>query len=384
MAQHGTTIISKEIDFMLKAALAGKPAHWPETAAGQDVSRFLEASLEHGIQPLLYHSLGATECLSGWPESVKTALQRESAAQIILNSLIETDLRGVLMSLTNAGIHSLLIKGAPLSYTHYAFPYLRPRSDTDLLIEESCLHKLQPVMAELGYTAPNKVSGDFVSHQITYVKELRAGVRCYLDFHWKLTNTQLFADSFSFPELAGRSITIPTLGSEVRALGPVHALLLACLHRVAHHYDSDRLIWLYDIHLLANGMDRREFEEFARLAAESRIRTICLRGLRLAQLWLGTRLPDDLMNLWSKSATAQGGEPSEQFFKQDLRRLDLLILDLKQLRGWSKIQLLGEHLFPSADYMLKRYKSSSRLLLPLFYLRRIMSGAWKMLRPLSK
>jgi hypothetical protein len=239
-------------------------------------------------------------------------------------------------------------------------------------------------MAALGYAAPNNVGGDLISHQVTYVKELRPGVQCNLDFHWKLTNTQLFADSFSFPDLAGRSIAIPTLGSQARALGPVHALLLACLHRVAHHYDSDRLIWLYDIHLLANGMDRGEFEEFARLAAESQIKAICLRGLRLAQVWFETTLPDELINLWLSSANARRGEKSEQFFKQDLRRLDLVILDLKQLQGWSKVRLLGEHFFPPADYMLKRYKFSSRLLLPLFYLRRIISGAWKMIRPLSK
>lgn len=384
MASHDVTIISKEIDCILKAALVGASAHWPGTAAGQDVSRFLVATLEHGVQPLLYHCLGVTECLTGWPERIRTALQRESAAQVISNSLIEADLRRVLTALAEAGIHPLLIKGAPLSYTHYPFPHLRPRCDTDLLIQESCLQMLHPVMAALGYRAPNKVSGDFISHQVTYVKELRPGVQCYLDFHWKLTNTQLFADTCSFPDLAGRSIMIPALGSLARALGPAHALLLACLHRVAHHYDSNRLIWLYDIHLLASGMDRGEFEEFARLAAESQIRAICLRGLRLAQLWFGTSLPDDLVSLWLSSDNAGRGEPSEKFFKQDLRMVDLVILDLKQLRGWSKVRLLGEHLFPPAGYMLKRYKSSNRLLLPLLYLRRVISGAWKMLRPLSK
>lgn len=29
------------------------------------------------------------------------------------------------------------------------------------------------------------------------------------------------------------------------------ALQIACLHRGAHHRNSDLLIWLYDIHLLA-------------------------------------------------------------------------------------------------------------------------------------
>ena len=34
-------------------------------------------------------------------------------------------------------------------------------------------------------------------------------------------------------------------------LAPVNALVLACIHRLAHHQGRDRLVWLYDIHLLA-------------------------------------------------------------------------------------------------------------------------------------
>ena len=74
----------------------------------------------------------------------------------------------------------------------------------------------------------------------------------------------------------------PSSAAAARALGPVDALLLACIHRVAHHDDCEKLLWIYDIHLLAHGMDRRRLKQFATRAAEKRIRAVCLRGLSLA------------------------------------------------------------------------------------------------------
>ena len=44
-----------------------------------------------------------------------------------------------------------------------------------------------------------------------------------------------------------------------RGLSPVHALLVACIHRVAHHRGTERLIWLLDIHLLASRLEEREW-----------------------------------------------------------------------------------------------------------------------------
>ncbi len=56
------------------------------------------------------------------------------------------------------------------------------------------------------------------------------------------------------------------------------------MHRVVHitapyfvddsiHY-GDRLIWLYDIHLLISQMPPQELTQFARLALERRLNTI--------------------------------------------------------------------------------------------------------------
>ncbi len=53
-----------------------------------------------------------------------------------------------------------------------------------------------------------------------------------------------------------------------RDLPPPHALLMACVHRVAHHFDPPTLIWLYDIHLLASSMSEDDATRFVALAVD--------------------------------------------------------------------------------------------------------------------
>ena len=87
--------------------------------------------------------------------------------------------------------------------------------------------------------------------------------------------------------MSSSAARLPCLASAPHALAPSHgdALLLACMHRVAHHHDNERLIWLYDIHLLRERMSRDEHAAFWRLAAERRVVTICERSIALAEEW---------------------------------------------------------------------------------------------------
>jgi hypothetical protein len=377
--RHSNAAGAEPLDALLRATLLGEPVEWPEPYREADAARFLEIAAGHGIQPLVYYQLLKAGHFSNWPERVVVPLKGEAARQTILSAVLGRELRHVLDALARANIFPLLMKGTPLSYTHYPAPYLRPRCDTDLLIQKSDLPSATDILIDLGYAGSNAVTGDLVSHQVTYTKETETGVRFQLDLHWKIANPHLFADIFAFSELERRSISLPALGDHARALGNVHALLLACVHRIAHHYDSDNLLWIYDIHLLAGSMGRAEREEFVRLALEYQLRAICLRGLRLAQRWFDTRLPEGLIDQGLSKGDGEPVELSERYIRPDLRRLDLLLLDLGQLRGWRKMQLLKELLFPPGEYMLERYNRSNRSILPMLYLHRGLVGIWKFL-----
>ena len=79
------------------------------------------------------------------------------------------------------------------------------------------------------------------------------------------------------------AISVPALGPEARGLSAPHAFVLACVHRVAHHDSSERLIWLYDIHLLASAMDAAAGKKWSISRRSKQLRSVCAHGLAQAQ-----------------------------------------------------------------------------------------------------
>ena len=206
-----------------------------------------------------------------------------------------------------------------------------------------------------------------------FVKDERPGIRHVCDLHAKIANPQLFAEALSYDELSVRAVDVPGLGGGIRALGPVDALLLACIHRVAHHNDCEKLLWIYDIHLLATGMDRATLEHVAECAAEKGIRAVCRRGLGLAHHWFHTDVPSDVVRAL---ASVDAVEPSAAYLGGRLRPVDVLWSDLKTMGRWrDRWRLVREHLFPPARYMRERYGVSNALFLPALYVHRGGRGA---------
>lgn len=266
----------------------------PESArpqAAQPAEAFLAESSAHGVQPLLHWHLRSTPCWRTLPSDIRSALAGSFRHQVAVEIERKDLLATTLQALHEENVRCLLMKGAALAYTHYPVPYLRPRCDTDLLVHVDDHTRARAVLESLGYVRGNSVSGKLVSYQETYSKYGRSGMHDVLDVHWKITNSQRFADLLSFEELAERAAVVPELGAAARGLGPVDALLLACVHMTAHHPNHQRMIWFYDIHLLIERMAEQDLAEVARLAAVKGVSAICLPAIEQAQAWFGTQLP---------------------------------------------------------------------------------------------
>ena len=181
---------------------------------------------------------------------VDATLREDTALEL----LRRRELIAVLEALGAASVRPLVFKGAALAHTHYPIPAARPHLDVDLMVEEPAVEAADRVLTQLGYHRPLRISGTLIKSQATYLKEDAYGVLHTMDLHWKVSIPQVFADLFSFDELASSSVPLPAAGASARAVGRVHALAIACVHRVAHHPGDDRPIWLHDIHLLASGL----------------------------------------------------------------------------------------------------------------------------------
>jgi hypothetical protein len=365
--------VSVDVESILAAALRGEDISLDRLAPGDETALYDEADT-HGVLPLFAERMIGAPMLRPALRDRLTAYRTQHAAADVVR---ERELRRMLAALDLAGVHPVLLKGAQLSYTLYDRADLRPRVDTDLLVPLNQIDAVHRTLTELGYTKPALVTGAFVLYQTAYIKFQNGGEAHIADVHWKIANPQRFADLLNFDDLVSTSRPIAALGTNARGPSDIHTLLIACIHRVVHHADSDRLIWLFDIHLLASRLGAAEWTTFLELARARGVTTICAGGLRKAAVLFGTPLPSEALS----AATAESSDAdraSAAYLEAGRRPVNGFLDDLRVLRNWAdRRRLILEHLFPPAAYMRQVYAPTSRAPLGILYARRALRGAKK-------
>jgi len=284
----------------------------------------------------------------------------------------------VLDSLASHKVFPILLKGTALAYTVYPSPSTRPRVDTDLLIARDQIAMTRDVLAARGYVEPAMSGGEFVFGQFHMAKLDRWGVEHVFDIHWRISSQSLFASVLTYDELHAHAIVVPALGEQARAAAFDHALLLACVHPVMHHRNTERMIWFRDIDLLVRRMSDEELHRFAELALKKGMARICAHQLSIATEQFHSPLPTAVMRRLRTAAT----EAAAIYLRPNRRWHHELLWNVRNLHGWvDRVRLLREILFPGAAYMLEAYHlgAGGVVLLPALYAHRCAYGAFKVL-----
>jgi hypothetical protein len=361
----------------LDAVLRGEVVTWSSLETSS--SDLLRVCNRLEISGLVHHRLAHSSCLQDWPEAVRQELATRARGATAAALVRASECTVVLDALAASGIQPILLKGAPLAHAIYAAPGMRTHADTDLLVRRDQVEQVRCVMSEIGYVEPPFSDGELLFCQFQMTKEDHLGIGHVFDVHWKISTQSVFADVLTYDELAAGAEPVPALGPHARAAGPVEALLLACIHPVMHHRNADRLIWLYDIHLLAARLSDGDLERFAASAVRKQVAAICLHQLLLAQSRFGTTVPGELIATLSSPGSA---EPSRTYLQAGRRWHHELVSNVTGLGGWrDRLRLLREVILPASDYMLAAYGvgRNSRVLLPVLYVHRCVRGAWRVM-----
>ena len=369
-----------QIDLYLAALLRGEKSDVTEDAlaSSRDI---LERIDLHGIAGLL----NARNLSDGaFSESTKTELRDRVVSRLFWEENHDRLLRRVSVALEALKIVSILIKGTALAHTHYDDPVERVRGDTDMLVCPETFKIVGQTLVKIGYQEVPSDGAEIYSSARSYTFEDTNGTIHNVDLHMRLNNSSVLAELFSFDELLSRSVNIPRLGAAFRSPCAPDAMLIACFHRLVHRSAPyfigdvayrlpDRLIWLYDIHLLANGFSLDDWRIVLQQSKEKELAATTSNGLRAAQHALGTRIPDDLLD--NLDAISRRERPARYLAAGPVRAIAMNLAAERGLRR--KGQFLRELAFPSAEHM-RRKSNDNKSYLPWLYLKR----AWRGIRKL--
>lgn len=366
-------------DDLICAALRGENPAWPWADHSAAIADLDSQVAFHGVPALLYSCLASGD----WPSTVVQNLRARAVQQAMWELRHQQVLARTLAALDEIDVQPVLIKGTALAYSLYADPVLRTRADTDLIIPMDAKDRVHGLLTSLGFERSLAVSGEFVSYQASYTCDTADGASHTLDLHWKINNSELLSRLFTYDELWRDAAPLPQLCPDALGASQVHALLVACMHRSTHkqnpyyvngepHHDADRLIWLYDIHLLAGRFNIREWDELVRLAGEKGLRAVCLEGMRHAQACFHTQYPEAVLEALAKRGLGTA-EPAARYLAGG--RLRQQWMDFAALGSFARqLQWLRELFFPPAVYMQSKYADHRLDWLPWLYLWRACAG----------
>jgi hypothetical protein len=362
------------IDRLLAATLRGDAAVDPHGVLHRtDQALVVERIDYHGVAGLLEERKIA---LASWPKPVSFHIQQQAMAGAIWELRHRQLLGELLVAFAGAGIDARLLKGTALAYSLFAVPATRTRGDSDVLIGPADLHRARDLLANLGF---ERISGDndpgFTLQEVwSYTRD--AVTAHHIDLHWQLLNAPALAAVLPVAECFANPLPLPALCADAWAMNRVAMLVHACIHRWLHtiapyfvngpaYFGGDRLIWLVDIHLLAEALSEVEWARFVALATARGIAAPCLDGLLTAQRSLATRLPaGPIAALKAAHSTTPAYLRSRQ-----LGRAWAVFKAIPGLRR--KLDFARARTFPPASFIRDKYPRLAGLPLPLLYARRM-------------
>ena len=344
---------------MLAAVLDGTMMPDHDDAAG-----LVERAIAEGVAAFLLSSPTGPRL----PAAARRRLDDRMRADAIRAAALDRELRRVLAALASEGLTPILLKGAHLAHAVYPRPWFRPRSDTDLLIDAHERDRVAAALLRCGYTAAAHVRGRVILGQFHFERVDRGGIEHYLDVHWRVV-APLLAERFLPASILFQSAEpVPAQGPHARSPALPHALLLGCVHLVAHHRTRPMLLWLYDLRLIAEALEARGRLAFVDLARGLGCCAVAAYALRMCQECFDRPTLGDLVR--AIESDMPHDEPSAALLRVT-RPVGAVWMDLRAA-GWRDgARLLREHLLPDRAYM--RSRSGGRPL-PLAYVGRAVLG----------
>ena len=363
--------------------LRDDPIHAPRVSI-EEWSELLSILRSHWVSPLLYWHLGRLPDEFRPPKPIVDRMRTAFQWSRTRCFHMERQLGEILGAFKEKGVRALVLKGPALGRTVYPDPALRPASDLDLLVRPDEFIKAREIFKKVGYQCKFKIFEVFKDFHCEEDFTSRANSRVIRSvcLHWDVHDFFGKKRGNRAEEFFQKAVEIDAVNLSFEAMHQVDALILAALHLIMTHNQDMRLIWIYDIALLARNLvvpedweilKERSLDCGARLAVE--------KSLRLAQILTGLQLPRRFSDFstWPKPAEAELTCMTNAMVKRGNPKVLFKLHLSSSPEFFKRVRYFCKLILPGPDYMQHHYGRSNGLLLPLSHARRW----WKWVRNLA-
>ncbi len=286
----GDCFPSPRQSLVLRAALSGPEAAlaaW-EQLRGQAL---LDDAAVSRLLPLLHENLR----VAGVAQEQLVGLRGVRRHTLVANERLFRGVAPVIAALEDAGVRTVLLKGASLALRHYPDPGLRPMTDIDLLVAPGDLALAVQIFASHGFfpsvaPTPRRV-------QLLHAEDFADKRGLHVDLHWRLHPHREAADESLWSRLDPLSIA----GAPSHALSPADELLHQLVHGL-HWSQVSPIRWVADsCGILANASLAVDWEVFVAAAVKARVASAAVEGLRFLRDEFGAEVPASVLDALASS-----------------------------------------------------------------------------------
>lgn len=299
----------------------------------------------------------------------------------VVHQFIDAETIKALTLLHENNINVVVLKGFSLAYQVYKHPALRPKTDTDIIINPNDKEKIKTLLGNLGYTNPRGWEPKAIINQFSLKKSLSKGVNVYFDVHLKISNSKKIENILNYAELLNSAKT-DTL-EHLLLVNKPYALLHAAFHLLGHKSQGDlvKLIWYYDIYLLAEQLTPLEREQLLNLIDKTGLSGVIHYVLKLTAAFFPSTKIDELI----PEVAMLTNNTEYSYLTKTTASIQVLWMVLQNTQGLkNKALVIKETAFPPKAEIIHKYGEQTYWPISLLYIRRLMGGIKKYLFPSKK
>lgn len=369
--------IDDETSFKIKEILSNR----------LDWDYIVKSSKKHCISQLLYWNLGKLDFGKYIPENILISFKKMYQSNLLRNMYIYQELYKILKAFKEAEIDVIVLKGAFLAWIVYKDIGTRLMCDIDLLIRKDDLQRVDTELSKLKYSHgllfTTKLHEKLQTVFSTEKKYISDDKILNIDVHWDIQPVDSHF-KIDVNALWRNAVPFNIIGVESLVLAPEDFLLHLCLHIDKHINDdsapSPNYIKSYcDIaSIITHYYNDIEWDYLLKISDKYDIVNPIYENIYISCKFFGAPLPE---NIFKKISSVNSEGNFEKIMRDeiinDMRQKEkhieyYYLWQLKKINGLlNKIFFIMGNMFPSKEFMVRRYSIKNDYQLYVCYLIRI-------------